>query len=48
MEQEYSSLIDNGMWELVDLPPDRVVVKNYGSTKSSPTPLAMSHASKHG
>jgi hypothetical protein len=26
MQQEYSSLIDNGTWELVDLPPDRVVV----------------------
>ena len=28
MRQEYSSLIDNGTWELVDLPPDRVVVNN--------------------
>jgi hypothetical protein len=28
MQQEYSSLIDNGTWELVDLPPDRVVVNN--------------------
>jgi hypothetical protein len=26
MQLEYSSLIDNGTWELVDLPPDRVVV----------------------
>jgi hypothetical protein len=26
MQQEYSSLMDNGTWELVDLPPDRVVV----------------------
>jgi hypothetical protein len=26
MQHEYSSLIDNGTWELVDLPPDRVVV----------------------
>jgi hypothetical protein len=28
IEQEYSSLIDNGTWELVELPPDRVVVNN--------------------
>jgi hypothetical protein len=28
MQQEYSSLIDNGTWELVDLPPSRVVVNN--------------------
>jgi hypothetical protein len=28
MQQEYSSLMDNGAWELVDLPPDRVVVNN--------------------
>jgi hypothetical protein len=28
MQQEYSSLMDNGTWELVDLPPDRVVVNN--------------------
>jgi hypothetical protein len=28
MQQEYSSLIDNGTWELVDLPPGRVVVNN--------------------
>ena len=28
MQQEYSSLIDNGTWELVDLPPYRVVVNN--------------------
>jgi hypothetical protein len=26
MQQEYSSLIDKGTWELVDLPPGRVVV----------------------
>jgi hypothetical protein len=26
MQQEHSSLTDNGTWELVDLPPDRVVV----------------------
>jgi hypothetical protein len=26
MQHEYSSLIDNGTWELVDLPPDRMVV----------------------
>jgi hypothetical protein len=26
MEQEYSSITDNGTWELVDLLPDRVVV----------------------
>jgi hypothetical protein len=26
MQQEYSSHMDNGMWELVDFPPDRVVV----------------------
>jgi hypothetical protein len=26
MQQEYSSLMDNGTWELVELPPDRVVV----------------------
>jgi hypothetical protein len=26
MQQAYSSLIDNGTWELVELPPDRVVV----------------------
>jgi hypothetical protein len=26
MEQEYSFLMDNGTWELVDLPPGRVVV----------------------
>jgi hypothetical protein len=26
MQQEYSFLIDNGTWELVDLPPNRVVV----------------------
>jgi hypothetical protein len=28
MQHEYSSLIDNGTWELVDLPPSRVVVNN--------------------
>jgi hypothetical protein len=28
MLQKYSSLIGNGTWELVDLPPDRVVVNN--------------------
>jgi hypothetical protein len=28
MHQEYSSLIDNGTWEFVDLPSDRVVVNN--------------------
>jgi hypothetical protein len=28
MHHEYSSLMDNGTWELVDLPPDRVVVNN--------------------
>jgi hypothetical protein len=28
MQREYSSLIDNGTWELVDLPPCRVVVNN--------------------
>jgi hypothetical protein len=28
MQQEYSSLIDIGRLELVDLPPDRVVVDN--------------------
>jgi hypothetical protein len=28
MQQEYSSLIDNGTWELVDLPPGRMVVNN--------------------
>jgi hypothetical protein len=28
MQHEYSSLIDNGTRELVDLPPDRVVVNN--------------------
>jgi hypothetical protein len=28
MQHEYSSFIDNGTWELVDLPPDRVVVNN--------------------
>jgi hypothetical protein len=28
MQQEYSSLMDNGSWELVDLPPGRVVVNN--------------------
>jgi hypothetical protein len=28
MEHEYSSLIDSATWELVDLPPDRVVVNN--------------------
>jgi hypothetical protein len=26
MQQEYSSFMDNGTWELVDLPPGRVVV----------------------
>jgi hypothetical protein len=26
MQHEYSSLIDNGTWDLADLPPDRVVV----------------------
>jgi hypothetical protein len=26
MQQEYSSLIDNDTWELVDLPPCRMVV----------------------
>jgi hypothetical protein len=26
MQQEYSFLIDNGKWELVDLPPGRIVV----------------------
>jgi hypothetical protein len=28
IQHEYSSLIDNGTWEVVDLPPDRVVVNN--------------------
>jgi hypothetical protein len=28
MQHEYSSLMDNGTWELVDLPPDRAVVSN--------------------
>jgi hypothetical protein len=28
MQQEYSSLMDNGAWELVDLPPGRMVVNN--------------------
>ena len=28
MQQEYSSLMDNGTWELVNLPPGRVVVNN--------------------
>jgi hypothetical protein len=28
MQHEYSSLNDNGTWELVDLPTDRVVVNN--------------------
>jgi hypothetical protein len=28
VEHEYSSLIDNGTWELVDLPPGRVAVSN--------------------
>jgi hypothetical protein len=28
MQHEYSSLMDNGTWELVELPPDRVVVNN--------------------
>jgi hypothetical protein len=28
MQVEYSSLMNNGTWELVDLPPDRVVVNN--------------------
>jgi hypothetical protein len=28
MQHEYSSLIDNGTWELIDFPPDRVVVNN--------------------
>jgi hypothetical protein len=28
MQQEYSSLIDKGTWELVDLPPGRTVVNN--------------------
>jgi hypothetical protein len=28
MQQEYSSLIDNDTLELVDLPPDRVVINN--------------------
>jgi hypothetical protein len=28
MQQEYSSLMDNGTWELVDLPPGRMVVNN--------------------
>jgi hypothetical protein len=28
MQREYSSLVANGTWELVDLPPGRVVVNN--------------------
>jgi hypothetical protein len=28
MQHEYSSLMDKGTWDLVDLPPDRVVVNN--------------------
>jgi hypothetical protein len=28
IQHEYSSLIDNGTWELVDLPPGRMVVNN--------------------
>jgi hypothetical protein len=27
MQQKYTSLMDNGTWELVDPPPYRVVVK---------------------
>jgi hypothetical protein len=40
MQQEYSTLIDNGTWELVDFPPpDRVVVNNMWiyKVKSDPT-----------
>jgi hypothetical protein len=41
MQQEYSSLIDNVTRELVDLPPNRVVVNNIcGSTRSNQTPWA--------
>jgi hypothetical protein len=28
MQEDYSSLMDNGTWELVDLPPDRGVVNS--------------------
>ena len=28
MKDEFQSLLDNGMWELVDLPPSRTTVKN--------------------
>jgi hypothetical protein len=28
MQQEYSSLMGNGTWELVDLPPGHMVVNN--------------------
>jgi hypothetical protein len=28
MQHEYSSLTDNGTWELVDFPPGRMVVNN--------------------
>jgi hypothetical protein len=28
MHQEYSSLMENGTWDIVDLPLDRVVANN--------------------
>jgi hypothetical protein len=39
MQQEYSSLMDNGTWDLVDLPHGRVVVSNMWiyKVKSDPT-----------
>jgi hypothetical protein len=36
MQQEYSSLMDNGTWELVDLPSGRVVVNNMWIYKVKP------------
>jgi hypothetical protein len=43
MQQEYSSLIDNGTWELVDLPHDRVVVNNMIYKVKSDTAGDVSH-----
>jgi hypothetical protein len=33
MQEEYGSFMDNGTWELVDLPTNRVVVNNMWTYK---------------
>jgi hypothetical protein len=51
MQQKYSSLMHNGTWELVDLPPCRVVVNNMWIYKVKSVRSAMrgvrTHASRN-